>query len=91
MKHIENVIVGELLCSPVHLFANDETDWETLEKDQTLFTNERFLPKILVEAGIAPSVSEVRRNRKDLCISLDSPNFIFVKWGKKRLWIGVGE
>lgn len=90
-KHIENVVIGKLLVHPSVLFALDEDDWNNVESDRTLFTEERSLPRIMVECGLAPSVSEVRRNRPDLVKTLDKVDYIELKWGKKRLFIGVGE
>ena len=63
---IQNVVVGDLLISPEKLFAKDLKDWENNERKQTLFTQTRFLPAILKEAGIVNSTSEIRRNRPDL-------------------------
>ena len=88
---IQNVIVGIPLVSPEFLIAYDENDWENNEKAQTLFTNERSLPAILKEAGIVPSISEVRRNRPELMIRLETPDCLWVKWGKKKIYIIVGE
>ena len=87
----QNVVVGKLLCEPHMLFALDEADWENNEKAETLFTEERFLPRILVEAGIAKSSTEVRKNRPELFKELNNVDFIKIKWGKKFLWIAVGE
>ena len=39
-------------------------DWNRVEKEKTMFTNERYLPRLIVDAGIMPSISEVKRNRK---------------------------
>lgn len=86
-----NVVIGEPLCSPQDVLAFDEKDWEENEKKQTLFTHSRYLPAIMKEAGIVSSISEVRRNRPDLSIVLTKPDFIEVKWGKKRLFIVVGK
>lgn len=49
--------------------------------------------KILVELGIYPSISEIRRNKPDLMVSLDRLDFLDnLKISKKRrLWILVGE
>jgi hypothetical protein len=91
MKHIENVVIGDLLVHPSVLFAFDMDDWKQTEKDMTVFTNERFLPKILVDCCIAPSISEVRRNIKDLVQTLDKVDFKIIKWGKHKLFIGVGR
>lgn len=90
-KHIENVVVGKLLVKESEMFAFNEEDWETVEKEKTLFTEERFLPKILKEAGIVPSTNEVKRNKPHLCRSVESFEFLYVEWGKKKIWIAVGE
>lgn len=93
MKHIENIVIGKLLCEPHHLFSENEIEWCLSDKDVTLFTEERFLPRILVDLGIYPSVSEIRRNRPDLCITLNEVDFINKLKVAKRtfLWIAVGE
>ena len=87
----QNVIIGHPIVEPKNIFATDENDWSLVEKPQTLFTEQRFLPHIMKEAGIVQSISEVRRNRPDLCILLDKPDFLTVKWGKKFLFILIGE
>ena len=87
----QNVVVGEPVCKPWLMFGYNEVDWEENEKTYTLFTNERFLPKILVEAGLVKSISEVRRNKPELVRTLDKVDFLEVKWGKRKLFIQVGE
>lgn len=87
----QNVIIDTPLVHPSHLFAFNEQDWEENEKENTLFTSERFLPRILVEAGIVKSTSEVKRNKPQLYITLDKIDFLDIKWGKKHLFICVGE
>lgn len=79
----QNVIIDTPLVHPSYLFAFNEQDWEENEKENTLFTSERFLPRILVEAGIVKSTSEVKRNKPQLCITLDKIDFLEIKWGKK--------
>ena len=86
-----NVVINNLLVHPSELFAFDEKDWEENEKANTLFTTETFLPKIMVEAGVVKSTSEVKRNKPELFVNLDKIDFIQVKWGKKFLFIAVGE
>lgn len=86
-----NVVIGKPLVEPSILLANDLTDWEETEKKNTLFTDTRYLPAVMKEAGIVNSTGEVRRNRPDLCITLDKVDCINIKWGKKRLYIIVGE
>lgn len=92
MKHIENIIVGHLEVDPQELFAFDKTDWLEFEEPMTLYTEERYLPKILVACGAVSSANEVRRNKPNLCIDLgNKPNFLEVKWGKRKFWIAVGK
>lgn len=81
------------MVSEIDLFALNEDDWERVEKEKTFYTEERFLPKILVELGFYPSVSEIRRNRSDLMVTLDNIDFIDKLKVKKRewIWIAVGE
>ncbi len=87
----QNVVVGRPLVEPASLLALDERDWEENEKKNTLFTETRFLPAIMKEAGIVQSTGEVRRNKPELCITFDKPDCMNVKWGKKFLYIVVGE
>ena len=87
----QNVVIGKPLCKPETLFAYDEQDWLENEKKETLFIEDRFLPRILVAAGLVNSASEVRRNRPELVKELNEIDFIRIKWGKKFLWIAVGE
>lgn len=93
MAYVENIVIGKPLVSPSELFAENELDWEDVEKSKTYYTEERYLPKILVELEIYPSISEIRRNKPDLMINLDSVDFINkLKVAKKRfLWIAIGE
>jgi len=87
----ENVVIGKPICEEIFLFANSLDDWNFNECGKTLFTQERFLPKILVDCGVAKNTSEVRRNKPEFVRSLDKLDFEEVKWGKKRIYICVGE
>ena len=93
MAYIENIVIGTLIVDPKNMFASNEDDWSRLEEEKTYYTEERFLPKILVELGIYPSISEIRRNKPNLRVSLDKLDFVDnLKVSKKRrLWILVGE
>lgn len=92
MKHIENIVIGKPLVAPAELFSKNIVDWEIIECYQTYYTEERYLPIILVDLGIYPSVSEIRRNKPELMITLDKPDFIQIRPKKKiPLWILVGE
>ena len=69
MYHI--IVIGKPLVEPSHLISTSEEEWEKFDKRDTLFTNERYLSAVLVEAGVAKSRSEVRKNRPELNISLE--------------------
>ena len=91
--YVENIVIGKPIVEPFTMFSLDEDDWNKVEKEKTYYTDERFLPKILVDIGIYPSVSEIRRNKPELMIELNKLDFIEnLKVSKKRrLWILVGE
>ena len=88
---IENVVIGTPLCSTVYLLSTGEADDWVEEFDKTHFTRERFLPQILKDIGFVKSTSEIKRNRPDLWVELKGPDCFWVKLGKKRLYVVVGE
>ena len=91
--YIENIVIGNPIVEPSTMFSKDEDDWNNVEKEKTYFTEERFIPRILVDMGIYPSVNEIRRNKPELMVNLDKLDFIdCLKVSKKRkVWILVGE
>lgn len=89
--YFENVVIGKPIVEPESMFAKDLEDWEKVEKEKTFYTEERFLPKVLVEIGVAPSVNEIRRNRKDLVKRLEELEYLEIKYGKKKIFILVGN
>ena len=92
MSYIENIVIGIPLVSAKELLSANDSDWVNVEFEKTIFTNERYLPNILVQLGIYPSISEIRRNKPELMIRLDKVDFINIKPKKKHpLWIVVGE
>ncbi|WP_444492167.1 hypothetical protein [[Ruminococcus] torques] len=93
MSYIENVVIGKPISAPEFMLAANNKDWLCNESEKTYYTEERFLPKILIDLGIYPSISEIRRNKPDLMINLDKVDFIDgLKVKKKRwIWILVGE
>ena len=93
MKYIENIVIGTPIVDPKDMFASSDDDWNTIEKEKTYYTDERFLPRILVDLGIYPSTSEIRRNKPELVKSLDNLDFIdgLTAKKKRKLWILVGE
>ena len=93
MKYIENIVIGTQIVGLKSMFASSDDDWNAIEKEKTYYTSERFLPRILVDLGIYPSVSEIRRNKPELVKVLDHLDFIDgIRVKKKRkLWILIGE
>lgn len=93
MKYIENIVIGAPIVDTCEMFSSSLDDWDAIEQEKTYYTNEHFLPRILVDLGIYPSVSEIRRNKPELVKSLDNLDFIDgLKVKKKRkVWILVGE
>ena len=91
--YVENIVIGKPVVDPQELFAADKDDWNKVEKEKPYFTEERFLPRILVDIGIYPSISEIRRNKPQLVVTLDHLDFMDgLKVSKKRkLWIVIGE
>lgn len=91
--YIENIVIGKPIIEPALLFSKDKDDWDKVEKEKTYFTDERFLPRILVDIGIYPSVNEIRRNKPELIVNLDKLDFIdSLKVSRKRkVWILVGK
>lgn len=78
----KNVVVGKPIVDLKELYGDEEID---------LFTDERFLPNILVRLGFFKSNSEVKKNRPDLFIELNKLDFMHIKVGKKHLWLTVGK
>ena len=91
-QHIENIVIGQPLVNPYEIFSEDTDDWNSNECDKTYYTNERYLPRILVDLGVYPSVSEIKRNKPELVCTLDKLDFLMIRPKKKLpLWILVGE
>lgn len=91
--YVENIVIGKPIVEPSTMFSLDEDDWDRTEEEKTYYTDERFLPRILVDIGIYPSVNEIRRNKPELMVELNQLDFLDnLKVSKKRrLWILVGE
>jgi hypothetical protein len=86
-----NIVIGRPLVEPWRLISSSQEEWDRFDKRDTLFTEEHFLPAVLVEAGIVKSRNEIRRNKPELCISLNHLDCFWVKWGKQKIFIIVGE
>lgn len=89
--YIENIVIGKPIVSEASMFALNDEDWEKVEKEKTYWTEERNLAVILKELGIVKSVSEVRRNKPQLYVKLDKLDYLEIKWGKRKLFVLVGE
>ena len=89
--YIENIVIGKPIVDEVFIFALNDEDWEKVEKEKTYWTEERNLAVILKELGIVKSVSEVRRNKPQLYVKLDKLDYMEIKWGKRKLFVLVGE
>lgn len=91
MQHFENIVVGKPIVPLWELVAFSERDYEEKEKAITYFTEERSIAKILVELGVVKSISEVRRNKPNFCEPLNKLDCGYIKWGKQKFWLVVGE
>lgn len=87
----QNIVIGKPLVEPWTLISNSPEEFEKDDKKDTLFTDERFLPALLVDAGVVKSKSEVRRNKPQFCVDLNEVTCHWVNWGKKKIFIIVGE
>lgn len=93
MKHIENIIIGVPLVSWTELITDGTKEDIKKEIEQTHLTSVRNIAYILKEIGIVSSVSEVRRNKPDLCKTIpdDETDCFWIKWGKRRFYVVVGK
>ena len=83
MKYIENIVINTPLIPPEEIFASSHENWINNEQDKTFYTNEVFLPKIMVELGIVKSISEVRRNKPELVRELNDYDYLEVNEARK--------
>ena len=91
MKQNARRVIGKPLVEPWSLISYNKEDFEKNDKKYTMFTEERFLPTLLVNAGIVKSKSEIKRNKSEFWITLDTLDCLWVKWGKNKIYIIVGE
>lgn len=87
MDYFENIIVQDSEVNPIEMLCVNDFDWEYIEKQKTIWTNERYLPRILVDSGVVKSTSEVRRNKPEYNITLPQNKYLEIKWGKRKFWI----
>ena len=72
--YIENIVIGNPLVS-LDILLGSEQYYQYNYMEVTVMDTERYLPKLLVNHGFISSVSECKRNRKDLRILLNSRDF----------------
>ena len=92
--YAENIIIGCPIVKDVELmFAKDLDDWYYNEAGKTIWmpTGINNIAELLVLLGIVKSKSEVRRNKPELCKHFDKPDYVEVKWGKRRLYVLIGQ
>jgi len=87
MSYFENIILEDSEINPVDMLALNSADWELNEIPKTAWVKERFIPRILVDTGIVKSISEVKRNKPELCINIPYNQYLEIKWGKRKFWI----
>lgn len=89
-SQFKDIIIGTPIVEPWYIFCEEEHEWDDI-KDDIHYTEERFLPKIMINLGLVDSISEVRRNKPQLMINLDKLDYVEIKWGKSKLFILVGN
>jgi hypothetical protein len=77
------IVVGEPICSLVSLGLD--------QASVTLRTDERFLPRALVDAGVFSSYSEIRRNRPELIRDLETIGWDSFRVGKTVVDVVIGR
>lgn len=88
--YIENIVIGQPLINEKILLSDENNAYDNW-REITVYDSERFLPRLLVKYNFVKSIKEIRRNRADLLIYLDKPDFFKIKLGKKIIWVVVGE
>lgn len=87
-----NIVIGKPLIEPKEIFCSNDKEWEQIKND-IYYTNELFLPQIMLDLGIVKSKSEIYRNKPELAIRYDENSYDYneIKWGKTRLFILKGK
>lgn len=88
---IQNVVIGKPIVELFHLLGEEQNDRSY--EEHTKYTSERYLPRILVELGMVPSTSWVRKNKPEFNVKLNELDFLQVRISKKKdpIWIVVGK
>lgn len=89
---IENIVIGHPIVDAMsHLISDGTIEDVQEETKKTFYTEERNLVKILKEIGAVSSIGEVRRNKPNLCKDFTDLDCFWVKWGKRKFYVIVGE
>ena len=89
---IENIVIGHPIVDVMsHLISNGTIEDIQEETKKTFYTEERNLAKILKEIGVVSSIGEVRRNKPNLCKDFTDLDCFWIKWGKRKFYVIVGE
>lgn len=93
MAYIENIVIGIPLVPCGVLLSNGDTSDMINEMEKTYFTNNHNIAQILKELDIVSSISEVRRNKPELCKVLvnDYLDCFWLKWGKRKFYVIKGR
>jgi len=83
---IENIVIGNPKINIRELINDDSLD-------NTFFTEERWLPKILKELNLIPSTSWLKKNKPEYFRGLNDIDCFYIKLGKskKPIYIVIGE
>ena len=89
---IENIVIGHPIVDAMsQLISNGTIEDIQEETKKTFYTEERNLAKILKEIGVVSSIGEVRRNKPNLCKDFTDLDCFWIKWGKRKFYVIVGE
>ena len=93
VRHFENIVIGCPIV-PCGILLSDGTTNDIIEEhNKTYFTSNRNMAQILKELYVVPSISEVRRNKPELCETYpdDYLDCLWIKWGKRKFYVIVGK
>ena len=89
---IENIVIGHPIVDAMsQLISNGTIEDIQEETKKTFYTEERNLAKILKEICAVSSIGEVRRNKPNLCKDFTDLDCFWIKWGKRKFYVVVGE
>ena len=92
MMYIENIVIGTPLVPAMTLLGVNTQDM-IVEEQQTYFTSNRNIAQILKSIGIVSSINEIRRNKPELCVTIENDvlDCRWIKWGKRKFYVIIGR